>query len=133
MQYISDISRRLSIVYVWGLLVFSFMESIILNIVYGFSFFLIHKFYKTGQQIMHFVLDHFIFLGSIDKGGYLVVSLWRVSFNSWTLFRCFFWPLNCAGQDLYIIPCFGHEECFIWRFLVLALLKSTNLTTIYFF
>ena len=73
-MHISDMSRRLSIVYVLGLLVFSFMESSILTIMYTFSFFLVFKLYKSSLQIIHIISDHLIFLVSINIEGYLVVA-----------------------------------------------------------
>ena len=46
MQRISDISRRLSIFYVWSFLVFLVMESLILTILHGFSFCLVFKLHR---------------------------------------------------------------------------------------
>ena len=73
-MHISDMSRRLSIVYVLGILVFSFMESSILTIMYTFSFSLVFKLYKSSQQIIHIISDHLISLVSINIEGYLVVA-----------------------------------------------------------
>ena len=73
-MHISDMSRRLSIVYVLGILVFSFMESSILTIMYTFSFSLVFKLYKSSQQIIYIILDHLISLVSINIEGYLVVA-----------------------------------------------------------
>ena len=67
-------SRRVSIIFMQGLLMFSFMETSILTIMYGFCCFLVFKLYKSGQQIIHLILDQFIFLHSVDSGGYLVVA-----------------------------------------------------------
>ena len=46
MQDISDMSRRLSIVYVWGLLVSLFMESSILIILYFFRFLSVETYFE---------------------------------------------------------------------------------------
>ena len=46
MQNISDMSRRLSIVYVWGLLVSLFMESSILIILYFFRFLSVETYFE---------------------------------------------------------------------------------------
>ena len=80
-MHISDMSRRLSIVYVLGILVFSFMESSILTIMYTFSFSLVFKLYKSSQQIIYIILDHLISLVSINIEGYLVVAY----FERWIL------------------------------------------------
>ena len=88
MQHISDMSRRLNIAYVSGLLVYSFMESSVLTIIYIFSVFLDFKLHKssleklyiwnytlyTNLEIIHLISDHLIFLGSVDIEGYLVVT-----------------------------------------------------------
>ena len=66
--------RRLSIVYVSDLLVFSFMESSVPTVMYSFSFFLVFKLLKSSLQIIHLISDHLIFLGSVDIGGYLVAA-----------------------------------------------------------
>ena len=127
-------SRRLSIVYVWRLIVFSFMESSILTIFYIFSFWLFIKLYKSSVQILQIISDYLIFLGSVDIGGYLIVA----SFERWIIITLanfsgvFFWPVNYIS-GLYIIPYFGHGQCSIWVFLVLTFIRSASLTTIYFF
>ena len=46
MQNISDMSRRLSIVYVWGPLVSLFMESSILIILYFFRFLSVETYFE---------------------------------------------------------------------------------------
>ena len=99
MQNISDMSRRLSIVYVWSLLAFSFMESSILTVFYISNFCLGFKLYKSSLQILQFILGRIVFLGTIDIGGYLIVTL----FERWILttahfFRCSFWSVNCTCQ-----------------------------------
>ena len=91
--------RRLSIVYAWGFLTFSFMESSILSIIYVFTFFLLFKLYKSSLKIILLISDHLIFLGSVDTGGYLVVTY----FERWILVLAhfsdvFFWPRNCRCQ-----------------------------------
>ena len=99
MHHIWDMPRRLSIVYIWSLLVFSFMESSILIIFYIFSFCLVFKLYKSSLQILHLISGHFTFLGCVDIGGYLVVTC----FESWILAPAhfsdvFMWPVNCTCQ-----------------------------------
>ena len=99
MQNVSDMSRRLSIVYIWSLLVFSFMESSILTIFYIFSFCLVFNLYKSSLKILQFISGHLIFLGSADIGGYLIVAL----FERWILTLAhfsdvFFWSVNCTCQ-----------------------------------
>ena len=88
MQHISDMSRRLNIAYVSGLLVYSFMESSILTIIYIFSVFLDFKLHISSLEklyiwnytlyrnleIIHLISDHLIFLGSVDIQRYLVVT-----------------------------------------------------------
>ena len=67
-------SRGLSIVSFQGFLVSLFMESLVLTIMYVFSFFLVFKLFKYGVKIIHLILDHLICLGSVDIKGYLVVA-----------------------------------------------------------
>ena len=67
-------ARRLSIVYVWRLLVFSFMESSILTIFYILSLFLVFKLRTSCLQILHLISDYVTFLGSADIGAHLVVA-----------------------------------------------------------
>ena len=81
MQHISDMSRELSIVSDWGLLLFSFMECSVLTIIYVFSFFLVFKLYRFGLQIVSFISDYLVFLDSVDIKGYLVVEY----FERWIL------------------------------------------------
>ena len=52
----------------------SFMESSVLTVLYIFSFFLVFKLHKSSLQILHLILNHLIFLGSVKMGGYLVVT-----------------------------------------------------------
>ena len=54
-----------SIIYIWHLLVFSFMESSILTITLVCSFFLVIKFCKSGLEIIHLIwamLDFWVVL-----------------------------------------------------------------------
>ena len=76
-------SRRLSIIYVWDVLVLVlvFNESPILTVIYVFSFFVVFKMYKPGLQITHLILDNLIFLGSVDIGSYLLAT----RFEMWIL------------------------------------------------
>ena len=83
---ILDMSKRLSIVYVWSLLVFSFMESLVLTIFWTVNFCLVFKLFKSSLQIMQFIPGHLIFLGSVDIGGYLIATL----FGSWILTHAHF-------------------------------------------
>ena len=69
MPYISDRSRRLSIVYVSCHLAFSFMENSVLAIMQIFSFFLIFKSYKSSLKI---AVSNSLY--SVDNGDYLVVA-----------------------------------------------------------
>ena len=80
--------QKINIAYVSGLLVYSFMESSILTIIYIFSVFLDFKLHKssleklyiwnytlyTNLEIIHLISDHLIFLGSVDIQRYLVVT-----------------------------------------------------------
>ena len=66
--------KKLSIVSVGGLLVFSFIESSILTIIYVFSYFLLFKLYNFGLQIIHLILDYLLFLGKADIRGCLVMA-----------------------------------------------------------
>ena len=127
-------SRRLSIVYVRSLLVFSFMESSVLTIFYIFSFCLVFKLHSSSLQILRFFSGHLVFLGSIVIGGYLIVAL----FGSWILTLAHFsdvFFLTCKLYMLnpYIIAYFGHGQSSIWGFLILTFIKSASLTTVYFF
>ena len=92
-------ARRLSIVYVWRLLVFSFMESSILTIFYILSLFLVFKLRTSCLQILHLISDYVTFLGSADIGAYLVVAY----FERWILTiahfsDAFFWPIVFTCQ-----------------------------------
>ena len=99
MQNIWDMSRRLSIVYVWSLLVFSFMESLILTIFYIFNFCLVIKLYKSSLQILQFISGNLVFLGSADTDGYLIVPLFGRGILTLAHFsNVFFWPVNCTCQ-----------------------------------
>ena len=96
MQNISDMSRRLSIVYVWSLLVLSFMESSILATFYIFSFFLVFKLCKSSLQIL-FGPSHIF--GQCWYWWLFIVAL----FGRWILTLAhfsdvFFWPVNCTCQ-----------------------------------
>ena len=130
-------SRRSSIDYVWGLLVLSFIESSILTIRCVFILFLVFKLdklYKSSLQLIHIILNHLILLSSVDIGDYLVVAC----FGRWILspaylLDVFFVTCKLYMSCLYIILCLGNGKCFIWKFLVLAFIKSANLTTTYFF
>ena len=75
MKNISDMHRRLRIIYFSGFLVLSFMESLILTICYIFSFCLLYSLYKSSLQILQFISDHLVFLGFVDICGYLIVAL----------------------------------------------------------
>ena len=99
MENISGMSRRLSIVYVCNVLVLWFMESSILTVFYIFSFCLVFKLYKSSLQILQFISDHLIFLGSVDIGGYLIVALFERRILTLAHFSDdFFWPINCTCQ-----------------------------------
>ena len=98
MPHISNMSRRLSAVYAKGLLVFSFMESSTLTFMWVLSLFLVFKLNKSCLKIIHLVLDHLIFLGTVDRGSYLVVT----HFERWILTLghfsdAFFLPVNCTS------------------------------------
>ena len=97
-QHISSMSRRLSIVYVWGLLVFSCMESSILTIFYIFRFCLVCKLYKSSLKILHLILGHLIFLGSVDIKCYLVVAY----FERWVLAPAYFSDFFFLSHKLYM-------------------------------
>ena len=131
MQNISDMSRRLSTVYAWSFLVFLFLESSVITIFYIFSFCLVFKLYKSSLQVLQFIFDHLMFLGSVDIGGCLIVAL----FEGWILthFSDVFLTFKLYMSSLYIIPYFGHGQCSTWGFLVLTFIKSASLTTICFF
>ena len=99
MQNISDMYRRLSTVYVWSLLVFSFLENSIIITFYIFNFCLVFKLYKPSLQILQFISGHLRFLGSADIGGCLIVAL----IKRWTLTLAhfsdaFLWPVNFTCQ-----------------------------------
>ena len=134
MQNISDISRRLSIVYVWSLLVFSFMESSILFFIFlAFVWSLnctslVCKFYNSFRAILSFWAVLISILWLFNSG-----ITWKVNFKSCSFFRCFFLTCKLYMSGLYTIPEFGHGQCSIWGFLVLTFIKSASLTTIYFF
>ena len=72
MQHISDMSRRSGIVYIEGILVFSFIENSILTIICVFIFF--WSLNCSNLQIIHLISDDLTFLGSVDMRGYLVVT-----------------------------------------------------------
>ena len=131
MQYISGMSRRLSILYVWGLLVFSFMENSFLTILYIFHFCLVCKLYIS------FPTNLFCFFlrgGRGGIGGYSVAAKFQRWILTLTHFSNVFFP-NCKlyMSGLKITPCFKHGQCSIWGFLVFVFLKSASLTTTYFF
>ena len=67
-----NISRKLNIVYVWSLLVLSFMQSFVLTILYIVSFTLIFELYKSSLQILHLISDHPLFLKRVNTEGYFV-------------------------------------------------------------
>ena len=62
MKLNSDMPRRISIVSVSGLLLFSFMESLILTIIHVFTFFLVFRLPRFGLQIIHLTSNHLTFL-----------------------------------------------------------------------
>ena len=67
------------------------------NYFYIFSFCLVFKLYKSSLQILQFISGYLIFWGSVDIGGYLIVTL----FERWILILAhfsdvFFWPVNCT-------------------------------------
>ena len=138
MQNILDMSRTLTIVYVWSLLVFSFFESSILTIFYIFSFCLVLKtsivivqVYSTNSTV-HFVPSN-IFGQCWCWRLFNRSLIWKVNFSTCSFFRCFFLTCKFHISDLCIILYFRHGKCSIWGFLVLAFIKSAILTTIYFF
>ena len=89
-------SRRLSIVSVWDLSVFSFMEKFIITIIYVLNFLLVFKLYKFGLQILYLISSHVIFLYSVDIRGYLVVACCK----RWILTLIHFWD---TFSDLQIV------------------------------
>ena len=89
------------------------------SIMYIFSFSLVFKLCKPGLQIISF--RAIFFFGSVNIGSYLVVRYFERRI------------LTLGNSGLYILPLFGHGQCSIWRFKVLAFIKSASLTTIYFF
>ena len=109
MQNISDMFRRLSIVYVWSLLVFSFMESSILTIFYIFSFCLVFKLYKSSLQILQFISDNLIFLGSVDIGSYLIVAI----FERWILTLAHFSDVFSDLETIHVRPVY-HSIFWAW-------------------
>ena len=130
MQNISDMSRRLSIVYVWSLLVLSFMESSILATFYIFSFFLVFKLCKSSLQIL-FGPSHIFgqcwYWWLFNSG-----IIWKVNFNSCSFFRCFFLTCKLYMSNLYTIPFLGMGNVPFESFSI-DIDKSASLTTIYFF
>ena len=140
MLHISDMARRLSIAYFWGLLVLSVLESSISAIMCIFSSFLVFKLNRSILQIILIISDqlfsdHYLFWSSVDIEVIFNSDIfWKVNFNSCSFFRCFFWPIcKLSMSGLYIIPYFGYGLYFIWECLVLAFIKTASVTTIYFF
>ena len=83
-QHLLDIFNSLITIYVWGLLLFPFMKSTIPTISYVFTFF-------SDLQIICLDSNHLRFMGSINIGGYLVVTyLERLVLTLRNFFRCFF-------------------------------------------
>ena len=69
MQHFLRYVQKLSIVYVWSLLVFLFMKS------------------KSILQVLQYILGYLLFLGSVDIGGYLIVALfkrWILTLNNFS-------------------------------------------------
>ena len=69
--YFRHVQKLKNYLYLMPFNVFSFRESSILTIKYGFSFFLVSKLCKAGLQIIHLNWSHLRFLGSVDIGGFL--------------------------------------------------------------
>ena len=105
------------------------------SILYIFNFCLVFKLCKSSLQILHIISDHLIFFRSVNLAGYFRGAIfWKVNFNSCSFFRYFFLTCQFYMTSLYVIPYFGHGQCSIWGFLVLAFIKGArSLTTIYFF
>ena len=98
MQNVSSMSRRLSIVYVWTLSAFSYIEYSVLTIFHNFSI-LVFKFYKFSLQVLKFISANLMLLDSVDIGSYLLVAV----FERWILTlahfsNVFFWAVNCTYQ-----------------------------------
>ena len=63
---------------------------------------------------MYLIFDHLIFLGIVDSGGYLVVAY----FKRWILTlghfpNVFSTQKAVEVRPVYIIPYFGHGQCFV--------------------
>ena len=84
-------SRRLSIVYGWDLLVLSFIKSSILTIMFIIGFFLVFKLYKfSGLSYIFGQCWYWRLFSS--------AILWKMNFNSCSFFRCFFSPVDCTCE-----------------------------------
>ena len=62
-------SEAKALIYIWGFLVFLFMESSISTVCAYSDVFLVCKLYKLGLKIVLLLLDYLRFIGSIDIGG----------------------------------------------------------------
>ena len=101
-QHLLDIFNSLVTIYVWGLLLFPFMKSTIPTISYVFTFF-------SDLQIICLDLNHLRFMGSINIGGYLVVTyLERLVLTLRNFFGCFFfWSVNFQSLFCKLYIFFG--------------------------
>ena len=122
-----DMSRNLSIIYIWTLLVLPFKESPMPLLCILLMLFLVCKLWTFGLQVIPLILVHLTF---IDIVSYLVV--WNLEMSVLILncfISCFSLLCRLHKSRPYTITYFGHGKCFMWGFLVLVF----SLTTIYLF
>ena len=85
------------------------MESSIATIMCIFSFFLVFRLHNSGLQIIQLILDHLLFLGSIDIEGYIAVEYFERRILTLGIFAgVFFLTCKLHRLALYTIPYFGH-------------------------
>ena len=104
----SLISEKLNIASVWGLLVLSSVEILVLTIMYIFSFFLVFKLYKSGVQIVHLIPDWRLFSSGVCSGEFLTLG----QFNSWYIYIYIYTYIYIIYTYLYIYiyPSRQHKE-----------------------
>ena len=106
---------------------FSFKESLIVPVKYFFRFLLVSKLCKSDLQVIHLNSDHLRFLDSVNIGGSLSWHILKNRFQLLVFFQMFFLFCKLYKLGLFMTIYFGHGQCFIWRFLVLAFKETARL------
>ena len=113
------------LIHIWELLVLLFMKSLICVICAYSHSFLVCKLYNSCLQIMHLLLDHLRFMGSVQLEVFSSCNIKKSQFQFLVSTACCFfnyicWSVNCMSWvskfNNFFLRCTETETRFIFEF-----------------